>query len=241
MTYLARWFAAAALSLSAGLSVFGTGTAAAEPYPVVVELYTSQGCSSCPPADAFFAKDLVGRSDVIALALHVDYWDYIGWKDDLADPAYTKRQRAYARAAGHRSVYTPQMIIGGKDHVIGTKPRDVTAHLRDHAAKPSPVAMQATLKDGQLTVKLAPEGEALAPMVVHLVRYSPKDTRDVKRGENAGKTLSYANTVTSWETLGEWRGNRAKTFRSKVAGNAPVVVLVQHKNHGPIVAAAELR
>lgn len=105
---------------------------AAQDNPVVVELYTSQGCSSCPPADEYFHKSLAHRDDLIALSLHVDYWDYLGWKDHLASPEYSKRQRNYARAAGHRSVYTPQMIIGGVDHVVGNHPSEVKDKIADH-------------------------------------------------------------------------------------------------------------
>ena len=114
-------FATATLALILSMTV--STARAAEPV-VVVELYTSQGCSSCPPADKLLAE-LASRKDVLPLALHVDYWDYIGWADVFADPAYTKRQRAYARVAGSRSIYTPQMIVGGKDHVIGFKPMAV--------------------------------------------------------------------------------------------------------------------
>ena len=101
-----RLFAAVATSLALSTPAVADG-------PVVVELYTSQGCSSCPPADAML-HDLAARPDVIALALHVDYWDYIGWVDEFADPAYTRRQKQYAQVAGNPSVYTPQMVIGGR-------------------------------------------------------------------------------------------------------------------------------
>ena len=116
-----------------GVLMAVAGIAAAESRPVVVELFTSQGCSSCPPADAFL-HELSQRDDVIALALHVDYWDYIGWKDIFAQPAFTKRQKAYAKAGGRRSVYTPQMIIGGQDHVVGTHEENASALIQQHAA-----------------------------------------------------------------------------------------------------------
>ena len=117
-----------ALALAIGFLASFIGAAAAADRPVVVELYTSQGCSSCPPADAILAE-LADREDVIALAFHVDYWDYIGWKDIFADPANTLRQRNYARVAGARSVYTPQMIVDGQDHVVGTKPMKLAEHI----------------------------------------------------------------------------------------------------------------
>lgn len=105
-------------ALWAAASVVTAPAASADEKTVVVELFTSQGCSSCPPADALLAE-LDKSADVIALALHVDYWDYIGWKDSFADPENTERQRGYARAAKARSIFTPQMVIGGVDHVIG--------------------------------------------------------------------------------------------------------------------------
>src|SRR6056297_1175836 len=108
-------------------------SAMAQERPVVVELFTSQGCSSCPPADAYLHK-LAAREDVIALALHVDYWDYIGWKDSFGKAAWSDRQHGYAKAAGRGMVYTPQMIINGTDHVVGNRPKDVEYLIDRHSA-----------------------------------------------------------------------------------------------------------
>ena len=119
-----------AVALAACLSVASAGAARAES-PVMVELFTSQGCSSCPPADALLAE-LADRDDVIAMALHVDYWDYIGWKDKFADPAFTKRQKLYAYAAGTRTIYTPQMIVNGREHVVGSKPMKLADLIERH-------------------------------------------------------------------------------------------------------------
>ena len=103
--------------------------------PVVVELFTSQGCSSCPPADKLM-HELAKRDDVIALALHVDYWDYIGWKDVFAQPEFTARQRAYARLGNRKMIYTPQMVINGRDHVVGSNPKDTNALISSHKKLP---------------------------------------------------------------------------------------------------------
>lgn len=237
MTALLRWVGAAAVSFA---GILGSVANAGE-HPVVVELYTSQGCSSCPPADAYFGKELVGRDDVIALALHVDYWDYIGWKDDFASPAYSERQRNYARAANKRSVYTPQMVIAGEDHVVGNRPADVQGNLSKNSGQGSHIDLDVARNGDRLTIELSSETSGRDPMVVQVVRYSPKETRNIKRGENAGRTLSYHNIVTSWEEVGTWNGRRDKTISTRVPGDEPVVVIVQREGFGPIMAAAEIR
>ncbi len=237
MIRIAKLFAAPLLG---SIGSYAVPAMAAE-HPVVVELYTSQGCSSCPPVDAYFKKELADREDVIALALHVDYWDYIGWKDDFADPAYTKRQRNYARAAGKRSIYTPQMVIGGLDHVVGNVPHEVRTHLKTHAKLDAGVDLQLSRNGDRLTISLQAQETLDVPMVVQVVRYAREETRNIKRGENAGRTLTYANIVTSWDTIGEWNTRRAKTMKTKVIGDSAVVVLVQRKGHGRIEAAARLR
>ena len=236
MMRLSRWIAAGLMSATLGMTA-GLAQAGG---PVVVELYTSQGCSSCPPADAFLARELANRDDVIALALHVDYWDYIGWKDDLADPQHTDRQRGYARAAGQRTIYTPQMIIAGKDHVIGSHPAEVKKLIRAHASAAGDISVSLTRTGDSLEIALDPGGEARSKMSVQLVRYTPLATRDIRRGENAGRKLEYANIVTEWLRVGTWNMRNARTFKANVKGDEPIVVLVQHDGHGPIVAAARL-
>ncbi len=220
-----------------------TGAAIAQDRPVVVELFTSQGCSSCPPADAFLHK-LAKRPDVIALALHVDYWDYIGWKDSFADPENTKRQRAYAHAAGRRSIYTPQMVINGQDHVVGNHSVDVNEVIRKRHADPDMIQLQVS-RDGRFVVINAQansqaSARAAGPMVVHLVSFKPQQTVQVRRGENAGKSLSYANIVTDWKTLSQWDGQSALELRARAPKSQPVAVLVQAQGHGPILAAFQL-
>lgn len=222
----------------AGLMMMGS-VATAQNAPVVVELFTSQGCSSCPPADAFLHDELAGRDDVIALALHVDYWDYIGWKDAFADPSYTKRQKGYARAAGHRSVYTPQMIVGGRDHVVGNHPKKVKALIARHKEAQRDFGLALKYHSDRLTIS-APATDLAAEVVVHLVRYVPQKSVDITRGENAGKRLSYANIVEDWRKLGMWDGKTPLSIMVDVPGPSPVVVLLQDMNHGPIVSSARL-
>ncbi|WP_342075353.1 DUF1223 domain-containing protein [Yoonia sp. SS1-5] len=213
-------------------------TQAAADSPVVVELYTSQGCSSCPPADAFL-HELAKRDDVIALALHVDYWDYIGWKDVFASPQYTARQHGYAQAASATTVYTPQMVINGQDHVVGSRPRQVMSRVEAHQARVDPVDV--SLSRSGSTLQIQAEASARGDYVVQLVRYSPQETVDIRRGENAGRQLSYANVVSSWDVIGQWDGASALDISATVSGNDPIVVIVQQARSGPIVGASELR
>lgn len=220
--------------------LFPAAAAAAADRAVVVELFTSQGCSSCPPADAYL-QELAARSDVVALALHVDYWDYIGWKDIFAKPAYTARQRAYARAAGRRMVYTPQMVINGQDHVVGNRPQDVEELIARHRSEgQQPVRLGVERTGERLTIRCEAPDKPGEPMLVQLIRYRPSDTVEIERGENAGRILDYTNIVTELTVLREWDGRQALTLETELAGDQPAVVLLQEAGHGPIVAVAEI-
>lgn len=214
--------------------------AAADQYPVVVELFTSQGCSSCPPADAML-DEMAEMPGIIALALHVDYWDYIGWADTFAQPEFTLRQEAYARAAGERTVYTPQLIVGGVDAVVGADAMAVMEHVQMHAGVESAVDLEVTRDGDVLRIDCARETPALRPMTVQVVRYRPSEVVEIGHGENAGHRIDYANIVTSWQTVAEWRGLDPMTIEVDLAGNEPVVVIVQEPGPGRIVAAAEIR
>lgn len=203
--------------------------------PVVVELYTSQGCSSCPPADALL-HDLAARDDVVALAMHVDYWDYIGWKDSFAHPNNAKRQRAYAQRSGRKMVYTPQMIINGSDHVVGNRPMDVADLIDRHRKADKTVNLTLVRSGGKVTIAAEPVPSAQGPLTVQLLRYRPKSTVAIKRGENAGRTLSYANVVTELKVLGHWNAAKPLRLSAPLTGDQPAVVLVQHAGPGPVVA-----
>ena len=226
------------LALLSFVGLMQATQAAAQDGPVVVELYTSQGCSSCPPADAML-HDLADRDDVIALALHVDYWDYIGWKDIFGRPENTQRQHAYARAANATTVYTPQMVFNGQDHVVGSRPMQVMDALQAQLARGQSFDVSLQRSGDQVTIRASagPRGD----YVVQLVRYTPRATVDIRRGENAGRTISYANIVTNWETLGSWDGRTPLYATADAPGDDAVVVLVQQIGHGPIRGAAELR
>ncbi len=207
---------------------------------VVVELYTSQGCSSCPGADAFF-QELAARDDVLALALHVDYWDYIGWKDSFGSPEYTARQRSYARAGGRRMIYTPQMIVNGLDDVVGTHRVDVVDVIDRHKTMQPYVKLNIARDGSRLHIR----AEAYEPLedrlTVQLIRYLPHARVDIERGENAGRSISYVNIVTSLEVLQQWDTQKPLDLEAEVRGSDPVVVVLQHEGYGPVAAAMRLQ
>lgn len=233
-----RFTASALVALCLPFLIALGSRAPAQEMPVVVELFTSQGCSSCPPADALM-HDLAERRDVIGLALHVDYWDYIGWKDEFADPSHTVRQKAYARAGGRRMIYTPQMIVNGQDSLVGAKAMKLADLIAAHRRTAPRVQLDLTRDpQGGLQVALAPGGAPLTGAYdVVLVRFAPLMHSRITRGENAGRNLDYANIVRSWQVLGQWDGRGPAAMQATMAGDLPGVVLVQQSGIGPIVAA----
>lgn len=205
---------------------------------VVVELFTSQGCSSCPPADAMMS-DLATRDDVLPLSLHVDYWDYIGWRDELAQPQFTKRQKAYAHAAGKRTIYTPQMIVQGRDHLVGVSPmRLADLILLQHSDKPVPVSMSVSRTGEKLVVHATPSGPLPAAMRLQLIRYDPFKRVEISRGENAGRAVEYTNIVTQWVSVAEWDGLGPLTVSLNLSGDDRAAVILQAAGPGPILAVA---
>ncbi len=224
---------------TAALTVPATLQAQSAARPVVVELYTSQGCSSCPPADAVLAK-IAGRNDVIALALHVDYWDYIGWKDTFGDKAFSDRQRAYALFAGESTIYTPQMVIGGREKLVGADEGKLARMLQTGAAAKGP-QIELTLSGNTLNVKATSSTPLADGTVVQLVRYIPSASVAVKRGENAGRTITYANIVTSWQKVATWDGQAPLNLDLTAKGEQPAVVIIQEPGPGAILAAAVVR
>lgn len=227
---------------SALTAAFILGLAAplgAEQRPVVIELYTSQGCSSCPPADAILGE-LSDRSDVIALALHVDYWDYIGWKDEFGDPAHAQRQRAYASVAGRRSIYTPEMVVNGVTDIVGAKPMAVSDAISLHKAKAPRMSLDVERSGDTLVINGSVPTGNIIPMEVQVVRVIPKQQTKITRGENRGGTYEYTNIAHDWQNAGTWDGQSPLDLSMPVTGDAAIVVLVQEAGAGPIVAAARL-
>jgi hypothetical protein len=208
--------------------------AAAADRPVLVELFTSQGCSSCPPADAFLAE-LAAREDVVALSFHVDYWNYIGWKDPFATKWATQRQRDYGRTLAQRYVYTPEIVVDGAAHAVGSEREEVERLIADSRARPGP-AVSASRSGGEVRVHVgAGEGEG----TVWLVRFDPEHVTRVERGENGGRTLRNVNVARAMTKLGTWRG--APLELSAEAAPGGCAVIVQEEGPGHVLGAAITR
>ncbi len=218
-------FAAAAL-----LAVASPGDA--QPRLSVVELFTSQGCSSCPPANDNVAA-LSGRGDVIALSFGVTYWDQLGWKDTFAQPAYTQRQVAYARSLKHDAPFTPQVVVDGKADVVGARHGEIEPLIaRERIEGPS-------LSVAADAVEVGAGRAPVAPADVWLVRYDPRTVQvPVRAGENSGKTLPHKNVVKALVRLGGWSGQATRFALPPAQPGLSTAVLVQTRGAGPILAAA---
>lgn len=192
------------LTLFMATGIAGFSPAQAEPIKGVVELFTSQSCSSCPPADRVLGQ-VIRRGDVIGLAFHVDYWNYLDWKDTFSSAEATKRQYDYAQSLHSSQVYTPQMIVNGK-HVVSAGSPEKVFKVMDEAGAgaPLPVAVSAEL-DGQRLIVNAGTGKGEANLVLAI--FEENETVDIKRGENRGKSVEYRNAVTAIHTIGMWKGD----------------------------------
>jgi hypothetical protein len=182
--------------------------ALAEGEPSVVELFTSQGCSSCPAADKLF-KHFADRKDLVALSFNVDYWDYLGWKDTLAKNAYTLRQRSYADQRGDGAVYTPQVIVNGLAHVIGSKKTKIEASIAETRDKLSDrrVPIQISATGGTFAINIhAAKIPPRKPATVWLATVEPSVSVKIKHGENRGRTITYYNVVRHFSVVGMWSG-----------------------------------
>lgn len=222
-----------------GIWIGVASTATAQTHPVLVELYTSQGCSSCPPADAFVA-DLATDPNVMPLSLHVDYWDYIGWKDTFGNAQFTKRQKAYAKAIASRMIYTPQIIVDGIDRIEGNDPIKVTESIRRHAATISPVRLDVKKTGSTLYIRAVAEPPLNRGARVQVVRFIPEATVRIERGENAGREVTYYNVVTNWQAVAQWAGTEPFELATEVSGSEPVVVIVQSEGPADVLAVARI-
>ena len=248
---------AALIALATGLAGFAglaqatdaSSTASTSAAPkAVVELFTSQGCSSCPAADAILGQ-LAQRDDVIAISLSVDYWDYLGWKDTLAQAKFSERQKAYAKVLGDGMLYTPQAVVNGVAHVNGSDEGKITNAI-DKAAKnagSTQVPVRLSAVDGKLVVDIgaATHGTTAKDATVWLAVMAQSVDVPITRGENKGKTVTYFNVVKELIPIGMWNG-KAMTVQLERhsimhAGAERCAVLVQQGRAGPIVGAALLK
>jgi hypothetical protein len=208
---------------------------AAQPSPVVVELFQSQGCSSCPPAAAN-VNALADHPNVLALSFGVTYWDDLGWKDTFATPQYTARQWAYAHGLHHGNVGTPEVVLNGRTDLIGNDAKALDKAIMAAARPPT-----ATLAVDRTKVTVA-GGLALArPADVWLVRYDPRvQLIPIQRGENGGKTLPHRNVVRQLVRLGSWSGKEARfALPEPSSPELLTAVLVQLPDGGAILGAAK--
>lgn len=252
ITLKALTAAAVMVALPAGVRAQGTatvnalaaGTAAVPASPkTVIELFTSQGCSSCPAADALLGRVISERKDVIALTFPTDTWDYLGWKDTLSSPKFTKRQKAYAKTFKDM-IYTPQAVINGRVHINGAD--EALLKRKIEALGPVKVPIRVWEEAGKLTIET---GAAAGDTPKHegtlwLAVLSKSVTVPITRGENTGKTLTYYNVVREMTPVGLWNGKAmtAQFERSSIANSDTdrAVVLLQEGHGGPIIGAAML-
>jgi hypothetical protein len=220
--------------------------ARADDSPVVVELFTSQGCSSCPPADKYLGE-LAKRPDVLALAFHVEYWNYIGWTDSYSKPWATRRQRDYQAQFKLRYVYTPEMVINGSAEGVGSEPATIEPLIRAAEAKrlPHPEITLHWRDDGALLADIG-DGKSPAdqPATLWLVGFDNMHTMAVTSGENQGKTAWDHHPVRNFRRLGSWAGWSEELIvppdEAKNLGDYGAAVLLQQDGSGPILTAAAI-
>lgn len=234
------------LSIGGAAATILGGAAAASDGLVVVELFTSQGCSSCRPADALLAE-LSQRPGVIALSLHVDYWDYLGWRDTLGSADCARRQRDYARRRGDAQVYTPQVIVNGQDVIVGSDRQGILDAIAREPARQRrgfvPVSVASRQRELVIEVAAAPSRHPPTEATLWVLTVVPKVVIEIGRGENAGQTVSYTNVVRKIVPAGVWYGEKLALSLPKAAilGDGTVcAALLQIDGTGPIIGAGWL-
>jgi hypothetical protein len=230
----------AALTLGAATLLAPQATRAANTNPVLIELFTSQGCSSCPPADEL-AAELVNDPNNIVLSFNVDYWDYLGWRDTLAKPEYTQRQYDYAKSRGDGSVYTPQMIVNGGAHAVGSKQRDVQREIDRGREQLMSANIKLAVSSKSISVEIpgaGVEGEA----TLWLMAVEPRVVQKIARGENSGKDITYVNVVRNLVPAAMWNGEpyKGSWMRDAVMtkNTTELVAVLQHNKVGKVIGIA---
>jgi hypothetical protein len=234
---LSRRFVSA--PLIAGLLIATVIVARAGEARALLELFTSQGCSSCPAADKLLGE-LAADPSLVVMSVPIDYWDYLGWKDTLANPAHSARQRAYARARGDRQVYTPQIVVNGAMHVLGSDRAAIDRVIEQTDQKPAVMSLPVLLSIGgaNLTVKAQSAENEHSSGEVWLCPLAKSVQVAIGRGENRGRTITYHNVVRRWVKLGDWSGTEA-TWNVPLSDlnsdglDAAVVVVQEGSNEKP--------
>ncbi len=226
--------------------LFASTAAHAAPTPGaingVVELFTSQGCSSCPPADGLLTQ-LASRPDTVALTFPINYWDYIGWKDTLAAPEFTARQQAYARGRGDPHVYTPEAVVDGLFDAVGSDKAAIEKALAYGKAGGHALSVSAHLRDAGGKLQIDIGGGTPAPAEVYVLRVAKRRTVQISRGENSGRNVTYTNVVRAIRKVGDWDGAPLSLKLTELRGDDEgYVVLLQRgslEQPGAILAAAK--
>ena len=223
--------------VATGLLMLSPHAANAADNVVLVELFTSQGCSSCPPADANLGQ-LVDREDVLALSLHVDYWDYLGWKDTFASRDHTQRQIAYRDAMGARVIYTPQMIVHGRFDVPGYRPDQIDEAIGSAHRVPRDASIAIRPEGGMLKAVITTTGQA-RKCTIWVAAFNRSETVEIQRGENAGEQITYHNIVENLMRVGTRVGNAPQEVAlPQPDGDGGVAVWLQDDETGRIITAS---
>lgn len=204
---------------------------------VLIELFTSQGCSSCPPADRNLAA-LTDRDDVLALSMHVDYWDYLGWRDTFARPEHSQRQYDYRNFMGARVVYTPQMVIGGRADVPGYRPDLIEEAVAKQAQQTASADITIDEMNGMLKAWIRTSNDP-GRCTIWMVSYDKSATVDIARGENAGKSITYHNVVDKMMRVGAWQGEQAATIDvPQPRPGEGIAIFLQNDETGRVLATS---
>jgi hypothetical protein len=203
--------------------------------PIVVELFTSEGCSSCPPADALLAE-LSGRPDVLALSFHVDYWDRLGWKDPFSSPDATRRQHGYAELLGLATVYTPQMVVDGRWQAVGSDRGEVEQALGSARRTHDDVPVALAVDHGRAQITLGQDGGRVVADLL-LIGFDRQHVTEVSRGENGGRTLSHVDVVRSIEEIGQFDGGR-RAFEIPIRSPGDRLAAILQARDGRVLGVA---
>jgi hypothetical protein len=211
--------------------------------PVLVELFTSEGCSDCPPADALLARLDASNQQIIVLSEHVDYFNQLGWKDPYSSAAFTDRQSAYAEQFKLSSVYTPEMVVNGTTEFVGSDNRAAKAKITEASSRPTTVPVKLTINAGTVRVEIdaAPAGQKIGPADVMFALAANEKSTQVLRGENSGKSLHHVAVVRSLTKIGELK--EGKPFSKEIqtgrnTNDLRVVAWLQKPGQGPVLGVA---